>query len=76
MSDKLLPCPFCGSRCVNDTTEPEDEDCWVCPDCVCTGPCGQTPEEATALWNNRSRKIDIRNIKYKIGRRLTSRAYE
>lgn len=61
MSDKLQPCPFCGSRNVNDTSEPkpgEDGDFyWVCPDCVCVGPVSDTLEGATDLWNKRGSHV-------------------
>ena len=60
MSEELKPCPFCGSRNVNDTTPPPDmSDCeeqtyyWVCPDCVCCGPIAESVELATKAWNAR-----------------------
>ena len=57
---ELKPCPFCGSNCVNDTSEPENsgedkpEYSWVCPDCICIGPIARTVEGATDGWNTRN----------------------
>jgi hypothetical protein len=54
----LLPCPFCGSECVNDTSEPTDEPhgtfFWVCPACVACGPVSTSLEGATVNWNTRA----------------------
>jgi len=61
MSAELKPCPFCGSRNVNDTTPPPDQDeyenkiyYWVCPDCVACGPVTETLESCTEAWNTRT----------------------
>ncbi len=54
----LLPCPFCGSSCVNDTSPPENDGdhsfYWVCPDCVAVGPAEPSLQEATESWNTRA----------------------
>lgn len=55
-NDILLPCPWCGSSCVNDTTDPKNIDgiyYWVCPCCVACGPVGGSVEEAANKWNKR-----------------------
>ncbi len=54
----IKPCPFCGSDCVNDTTDPKpdefDKYYWVCPDCVACGPIGDSVSEATEAWDKRA----------------------
>ena len=55
MSNELKPCPFCASKCVNDTTDPIGPDFfWVCPCCVACGPIARTIEGATDGWNTRN----------------------
>lgn len=55
---KLKSCPFCGSNCVNDTTDPvaDDHDCytWVCPCCISVGPIAESVKDATDAWNDRA----------------------
>lgn len=55
MSDKLKPCPFCGSEELNPWFNPSiDETQIVCADCVCMGPAAIDAEEAARLWNERA----------------------
>ncbi len=52
---KLNPCPFCKSEEVNSTTAPEQDEhglfYWICPECICVGPVGETLDDATLKWN-------------------------
>jgi len=73
---KLLPCPFCGSDSINDTTfEREkwnsDDNCVdgfdfiaVCPECIVSQvPCG-TLEEMIEQWNHRAEIKDSDNTSH------------
>jgi len=57
VTEELKECPFCGSNCVNDTSDPEPNKhglyYWVCPDCIALGPASSTLNEATKAWNSR-----------------------
>lgn len=53
MSEKLKPCPFCGSRLLN--TEQEGEGyCVLCRACGATGGFELSKKGAHAAWNMRT----------------------
>lgn len=59
MTDKLLPCPFCGGAATADHQDNGVGSFWIVCDnvkggCGCEGPYHQTPEDAEAAWNRRS----------------------
>ena len=53
MTDRLLPCPFCGSSDLELY-----EDTVRCIDCSALGPEATDPDQATALWNAANRGND------------------
>ena len=64
MTDKLLPCPFCGG---NDIQTDEMESFWdknetswrvLCIDCIAET-AGDTKEQAIAAWNRRSDAVPV-----------------
>ena len=64
----LLPCPFCGSSEVNNTSyesgrEVDGEVTYiiVCPDCVCSICPTLSLCEAVAAWNMRPDTIEVKN---------------
>lgn len=64
ISEKLMPCPFCGSRDVDiGGYEDEEYQCfshyWVrCAGCGATGGSKNTKEDAVRIWNEASRKAN------------------
>ena len=52
MSEKLKPCPFCGSKYVY-THHYIMVISKICPMCGATGPSAKTEDEAEELWNRR-----------------------
>ena len=56
MTDKLLPCPFCGGSDVHLRRHSPAHMSWVsCRDCGLEAPSetGTTDEDAVAYWNRR-----------------------
>jgi hypothetical protein len=66
--EELRECPFCGSNCINDTTEPTPDKLgmyyWVCPCCVSCGPSAVSVKEASRLWNTRPTPEAIEGIEW------------
>ena len=66
--EDLRECPFCGSNCINDTTEPKPDKLgmyyWVCPCCVSCGPSAVSVKEASRLWNTRPTPEAIKDIEW------------
>jgi Lar family restriction alleviation protein len=52
-SERLEPCPFCGSEDVKVVTQ-NGVDAVECGDCCIEGPPGESYQEAVTLWNTRA----------------------
>ena len=64
-TDKLLPCPFCGSSEINSTSPPivVDGVCWwVCPECIAISPLAKSVNDATEKWNTRANESEIAEL--------------
>lgn len=62
MSDKLLPCPFCGGRANVYINEVNFVTKWSvgCGDCNCNIDCCEdTPADAAVEWNTRSVTVEL-----------------
>ena len=64
-TDKLKPCPFCGSSEINSTSPPivVDGVClWVCPECIAISPLAKSVNDATEKWNTRANESEIAEL--------------
>lgn len=64
-TDKLKPCPFCGSSEINNTSPPivVDGVCWwVCPECIAISPLAKSVNDATEKWNTRANESKIAEL--------------
>ena len=63
MSNKLLPCPFCGCHepGTAETTDSKGNSIYfiTCPDCHTDGPPTVTEPEAVVAWNKRLYREEI-----------------
>ena len=64
----LLPCPFCGSDEVNNTSYADGHNVdgkvifvIVCPDCICSICQTLSLSEAVAAWNMRPNTMEVSN---------------
>lgn len=62
MSDKLKPCPFCGSDDVKYI--PRIASFVKCKNCLTEGPAANSEAEAARLWNDRAGDVDQPEIEY------------
>jgi len=55
MTEKLIPCPWCGSEDISTVPEPQILPCFVCvcPECCARGPMERSELKARAAWNDR-----------------------
>lgn len=59
MSDRLKPCPFCGSSHVTVAHQDPEKVQYAgqCVPCEAVGPAAETREKAAELWNRRERAV-------------------
>lgn len=55
MTEKLNPCPFCGSSASVCSENFDGQDLYFvsCDDCAVITPCYETKDEAATVWNKR-----------------------